>query len=106
MRKPLQQGDVIINPVEEIPDGAKPVASCARGYILAEGSATGHAHVVKKNAGIEFVENGGKFYLRNARPVTVRHEEHKPVTVPAGTWKIVKVREYDHFSEEARNVAD
>ena len=101
-----QQGDVIIESVTEIPVDAKKVAAKPRGFVLAEGEATGHAHVIDKVADLEFVELGGLFYLKNEKPVTVRHEEHKPVTIPAGTWRIRGVREYDHFAEEARRVID
>lgn len=106
MRECLQQGDVFIQPVESIPNGANPVAATSRGYVLAEGEVTGHAHVIDKVADLEFVEKDGMFYIKNKTPVTVKHEEHKPVTIPAGTWQIRGVREYDHFAEEARRVAD
>lgn len=100
-----QQGDVIMEPAG-IPEGAKAVAARERGFVLAEGEMTGHAHVIDRVADIEFMEKDGLFYIVNKKPVTVRHEEHKPLTLPAGTWRVRGVREYDHFAEEARRVAD
>ena len=102
----LQQGDVLLESVDEIPAGAKTVEPKERGYVLAEGEETGHAHVIDKVADIEFVEKDGMFYIKNKKPVTVTHEEHKPITIPSGIWRVRGVREYDHFSEEARRVQD
>lgn len=102
----LQQGDVLVESVEGFPKEAKPVEPKERGYVLAEGEVTGHAHVIDKVADIEFVEHGGMFYIKNKLPVTVKHEEHNPITIPAGIWRVRGVREYDHFAEEARRVID
>ena len=102
----LQQGDVIIEKCESMPQDAKSVPAKERGYVLAEGEATGHAHVIDKVADIEFVEKDGMFYIKNEKPVTVKHEEHRPITIPAGTWKVRGIREYDHFQEESRRVVD
>ena len=103
--KPIQQGDVFIEPCGEIPSG-RMVDSVGGRFVLAEGEATGHAHVIEDVAGIKFVEKDGKFYLQNKIPATVKHEEHRPITIPPGTWRVKRVREYDHFAEEARAVAD
>ena len=100
-----QQGDVIIEPAN-MPSDAKVVSAKERGFVLAEGEHTGHAHVIDKIADIEFVEKDGLFYIANKKPVTVRHEEHKPIVIPAGTWRVRGVLEYDHFAEEARRVLD
>ena len=102
----LQQGDVLIESVGTIPADAKIVLAKERGFVLAEGEVTGHAHVIDRVADIEFTEKDGMFYIKNKKPVVVRHEEHKPVTIPAGLWKVRGVREYDHFAEESRRVID
>ena len=36
----------------------------------------------------------------------VTHEEHNAITIKKGDYEIGIVQEYDHFAEEARNVAD
>lgn len=102
----LQQGDVLIKKCNVVPDGAKKVYPTQRGYVLAEGEATGHAHRIEEIAGIEFLENDGKFYIVNKKDAVLGHEEHKKITIPAGCWEVSKVREYDHFAEEAREVKD
>ena len=98
-----QQGDVIIKE-SPIPQVAKRVFRKPRGFVLAEGEATGHAHVIEEH--IEMYEKDGTYYLRVERPVTVRHEEHKPIRLDGGTYKVQIVREYDPFEEEVRRVAD
>ena len=105
-RKPIQQGDVWIEPVEFIPEGCTEGPTKGEHFILAEGETTGHAHRIHEVAGVEFKEKDGMFYLQNKEELSVVHEEHGPVTIPPGTWKIRKVREYDHFAEEARPVTD
>jgi hypothetical protein len=45
-------------------------------------------------------------YMDAPNGATMFHEEHQPITVPPGTYVVRIVREYDHFSEEARYVAD
>lgn len=107
-----QQGDVILEAAQSIPSGAVPVKRTARGIVLAEGEHTGHAHVAVLDdpalavVDIELVERGGVTYLRTKGSATVRHEEHKPITVPAGDYVVRRVQEYDHFAEEARDVQD
>ena len=106
MKELFQQGDVLIESVEEIPIDAKAVAAKPRGYVLAEGEHTGHAHVIDKVADIEFVEKDGMFYIKNKKSVSVTHEEHNPITIPPGLWRVRGVREYDHFLEDSRRVQD
>jgi hypothetical protein len=38
--------------------------------------------------------------------ITVTHEEHGPVELPKGIYKVEQVREYDYFSQQARRVYD
>ena len=100
-----QQGDVLLVQVEGIPDGAKALRADVRGLVLAEGEATGHAHVVT-DAGCALMEAGDKVYLSAPDGATTRHEEHGAVTVPPGVYEVRKVREVDPFSEEVRAVRD
>lgn len=100
----IQQGDVRITKAV-IPNGAKAVKRAKRGWVLAEGEHTGHAHVIEKE-NVEMFEKGGVLYLKNDVEATVVHEEHKPVTLPPGTWKIGIVREYDYFKDMTRKVVD
>lgn len=99
-----QQGDVLLFPVNKIPVSAKRENRKERGYVLAEGESTGHAHVIDSE--IEFYRDGDQLYFRAKSEVIVKHEEHNPVTVPAGTYRIGIVQEYDYDAEAAKNVID
>lgn len=104
MNVQVVQGDVFFRRAAGIPKGAKALAKTSRGYIIAEGEATGHAHVVDDD--VELYENDGTLYLRTSKTVEVRHEEHRPVSLQPGIWQAGIVREYDPFLEEVRSVAD
>jgi hypothetical protein len=97
-----QQGDVLIKPVAEVPEDARP---SPKGNVLREGEATGHAHrATADDVTLSIV--GGELFMRAPSGTDIVHEEHKVVSVPPGTYRIEGVREYDHFAEEARFVAD
>ena len=97
----IQQGDVLIKQIDFIPKGKK-----LNHLILAKGEATGHAHVITKGDA-EIIELNDQWYLKVlSDEAIVTHEEHKAVKVPMGEYRIDIVREYDHFEEEARRVAD
>ena len=96
----FQQGDVLFHSVDEIPANGK-----KHDMVLAEGEATGHYHkVTSDNANV--VEIDGTLFVDCDGEITIEHDEHKAITLPAGKWKVSQVREYDHLKEEARVVAD
>ena len=98
-----QQGDVLMVPCR-IPEEAVPQPEQGR-LVLAEGEATGHAHAVQGDA--ELLELGGRLLLRVlSGDNRVVHEEHGTITLPPGEYEVRRVQEYDHFAEEAREVAD
>ena len=97
----IVQGDVFLTPCA-VPKGAKKKEGC----ILAEGEMTGHMHAVVEEDCAQLYEKDGVLYLSASKNVTVKHDEHKPVSVPAGEWKVGIVQEYDEFEQAARNVRD
>ena len=98
----FQQGDVTIQPAV-IPSGARRDA----GRVLAHGEVTGHAHRLTGASDGLLVEIDGQLYLRVGEGgATITHEEHKPVEIPAGDYRVGRVQEYDHLAEEARQVRD
>ncbi len=100
----IVQGDVFFTKARELPEGVKPVSRNAKGYIIAEGEATGHTHVIE--AEIELYEKDGVLFIKTAKEAEVRHEEHLPVILSPGIWKVGIIREYDPFLEETRIVRD
>lgn len=99
----IQQGDVLIHQITTIPAGTQKDA----GRVLAHGEVTGHAHRLTEASDGLLIEIDGQLYLRVGEGgATITHEEHKPVELPQGDYRIGRVQEYDHFAEEAREVRD
>lgn len=95
-----QQGDVILRRVNNV-QGKK-----LNHLVLAEGEHTGHKHqIIKGDA--ELYDHEGTLFLRVlSDTATLAHEEHAHQVLEKGDYQIGIVREYDHFSEESKNVAD
>jgi hypothetical protein len=100
----LRQGDVLLVPVVSIPDedGAVVSARTARRHVLAEGEATGHAHVLV-GQGVRLAEwerrrrwaaPERRRYLVVEGSASLVHEEHLPLVVPAGVYEVRRQREY------------
>lgn len=98
-----RQGDVFIERVRARPKAAKPVARDRGRVVLAYGEVTGHAHAILEPEALLF-DAGGELYLQADGTVTLRHEEHAPITLEKGTYRVTRQREYS--PEEIRNVAD
>ena len=96
-----RQGDVFIAPVRSIPKGAKP----RPGGVLVEGELTGHSHRVADLRTAAVLESGGGLFLRVlADTATVVHQEHGPITLPRGAYRVWGQREYS--PEAIRRVLD
>lgn len=89
----FRQGDVLLVAVEAIPTGATPERRTGR-IVLAEGEATGHAHAIAEPDARAFTHDGQR-YLLTRSVAKLLHEEHAPIEVPAGSWRIVIQREYE-----------
>lgn len=74
---------------------------------LALGEATGHCHVLfGEDIDLREEPKTKEKYLKLVKPATLKHQEHNPVILPPGTYRIGIQKEYDHFEQESRNVAD
>ena len=102
----IQQGDVLIKKVEMDLEGYEKVGRKEGRLILAEGEATGHMHAIDDNDAYLYISKAGELYLLVEEEVTLKHEEHDSQSISKGIWKIDRVKEYDHFEEEARIVMD
>jgi hypothetical protein len=90
----VRQGDVLLVPIDaEAAVGARPLARVGGRVVLAEGEATGHAHAIR-GAGATLLGAGPDRFLHVAAPVTIDHEEHAPIAVGPGTYRVVIQREY------------
>lgn len=98
----VRQGDVLLVEVEE-PEGLEQITVGGDRIVLAEGEATGHAHVVS-SADAVMLARGAERFLRVVRPTMLRHDEHREISLPARTFRVIRQREYS--PERIRNVAD
>lgn len=101
----FRQGDVLIMRVDEVPEGARRVPREGGRIVLAHGEATGHAHaVLERDAKLFEVDDTDERFLEIFQAADVLHEEHDPVRLEPGSYKVVRQREYS--PAEIRYVAD
>jgi len=92
-----RQGDLLIVPVEKIPDDARK----ADDTVLAFGEQTGHTH---RLVGGEVMLTKDQVYFTVAIPTPLEHDEHATLVIPPGDWKVVQQREY--YGERERPAYD
>jgi hypothetical protein len=106
MEKIYQQGDVLLKQRKRFPANAKKLKPKARGWVVAEGEATGHAHVLDV-PDVEMREDAnGIIWVKVNAPSEIRHEEHDAQVIAPGVYEVGIVREVDPFTEEIREVMD
>jgi hypothetical protein len=101
----IQHGDVLIWRITKMPEGCKAVPRHNGLLVVAKGEATGHHHVIAEKGAVLY-ELRGELYLEVTEPVTITHEEHKPLSIPEGIYQIGRVKEYDYFRQMQRKVID
>lgn len=99
-----QQGDVLLRKLESMPEGESKVVSRKR-LVVAEGEQTGHSHVIEEDDA-QLIQIGERLLLKLEKAATIRHEEHKPITLSPGIWEVGRVKEFDYFSRMERQVID
>lgn len=122
METTFRQGDVLIMQVSDDTDVSGEIVERDKGeVILAYGERSGHHHHILEpevvmtrvaappTSGMRMFGElpamaGDGVYLTSTVPFTVRHEEHAPVELPAGKFKVIRQREYE--PQSVRFVAD
>lgn len=102
MNQYYQQGDCLIKRINNIPKEAVKQKTS----VLVEGEHTGHAHRIGNAKTAVLFVVGMAVYLRAFKDTPIEHEEHNTIILPPGDYQIDRVKEYDHFEEEAGYVAD
>ena len=86
-----RQGDIFIAKATEIPRGAEPRPGC----VLAEGEVTGHSHRVDERGAARLYAHSASLFLEVlADRARVVHDEHGPITLPRGIYRVWRQREY------------
>ncbi|GAA0963664.1 hypothetical protein [Actinocorallia libanotica] len=97
----FRQGDILIQPVadEAVPDTARGLPAAPRDgrgrMVLALGEATGHTHAVQAPGALH--RSGHPFvpdYLHLPSGGRLVHEEHAPIALPTGWYRVIRQREY------------
>ena len=86
-----RHGDLLIAAVPSVPERARrrPTA------VLAHGELTGHSHRVAETETAELWECEGVLYVRVvAEEARVVHQEHAPIRLPRGSYRVWQQREY------------
>ena len=85
-----RHGDVLVAAVNSIPAAARKRPN----GVLAHGELTGHSHRIERLSDAEVLEHKGQLYLRVLASARIVHDEHKPITLPQGIYRVWQQREY------------
>ena len=108
--KLYRQGDVLFTEISALPKGTRKKRNDAT---VAYGEVTGHSHALaaEDRQAAEVLEIGDGLFvhvsnygLRIEGGATFVHEEHAPITLPAGDYSVTIQREYT--PEAIRSVQD
>mgnify|MGYP001562053815 CR=1 FL=1 len=105
----LQQGDCLLYKLDNIDIAqATKLKRNNCGIVLAEGEATGHTHTIDVDEDeAELIQLGEKMLLNvKVDSVTLKHQEHKPITIDKGIWEFGQVVEKDWLNDMVRKVVD
>ncbi len=109
----VRQGDVLLIPVVERPDRGERACEEGSRFVLAEGEATGHAHVVLGRGQLYAprLDRGTEgSFLAVEEPASLVHDEHDAIGLAPGAYEVRRQREYTppapRRSESFRWVAD
>jgi len=102
IKNQFRQGDVLVERTQSIPANAAKQPAMER-VILAHGEVTGHAHAIEGTA-TSWLSGGQAVAVRVNRPTKIVHQEHAPVPLRRGMYRVIRQREY--APESIRNVAD
>lgn len=102
-----QQGDVVMQKIDSIPEGERSQDELTKAKTLALGEATGHSHTFDDvDNSVEVFKIMNVIYMRLAKETKLKHQEHNPISIPPGNYKVGIVRETDHLAGITRRVAD
>lgn len=105
-----RQGDVFLERVADIPADVWAVCKIVprddKRVVLAYGEVTGHAHAISDERAelYESLKDGSRWLIirkvetwqteEGTTAVELRHEEHAPIMLEPGVYKVVRQREY------------
>lgn len=104
--KIYRQGDVLIEQIAALPAAVQERKPSKGRIILALGEATGHHHALEERDAADWWKTEGteEQFLDVKTATEVTHQEHAPIVLPPGSYRVHRQREYT--PEAIRNVAD
>jgi hypothetical protein len=93
-----RQGDVLFTRVETLPEGL----TSRQSNVIVEGEVTGHSHRLVNGRILQDAQ--GYFFLEVLKATQVIHQEHNPIALEPGFYKVTRQREYS--PEAIRMVLD
>lgn len=104
MNKIYRHGDLILRLVDKT-EGKKIKHNGS--FVLAEGEASNHKHLLTAPQMIVRQTEDGKYYLDMVKEGALSHEEHKTLIIPPGTYEVSREQETDWFANGVtRKVVD
>ena len=101
MGNQYRHGDVLIEKATSLPNVREKLPHT----ILAHGEVTGHCHRIKESDEADLYTSSDGLYLHvRGESVSVVHEEHTPITLTSGYYRVWRQREYS--PQEIRTVRD
>ena len=94
-----RQGDILFVKIDVLPES---LAAKDDG-VIALGEQTGHKHLLVDGSLLTDKQNN-MFITVTSELATIKHEEHRAITLPKGLYRVIKQREYD--PEGWRDVKD
>ena len=93
-------GDILIKRTYKIPEDAKSFKN-RRGFVLAEGEATSHAHVIEDS--IEMYEKDGILFIQKSISLLLCDTRNTRLfALESGIYKVGRAREYRSILEEVK----
>lgn len=86
-----RHGDVLVRRIASLPAGIQKQA----GTTLAYGEVTGHSHRLQQPDAVQLWVRGNELFLEvKAASATLVHEEHRPIELSRGFYRVWRQREY------------
>lgn len=86
-----RHGDLLIENTPTIPECTRLLSH----LVLAEGELTGHEHRIAEKDSAELHQANGDLFLRvKEERATLIHQEHGPIALPRGVYRVWRQREY------------
>ena len=102
----FRQGDVLLLQEATRPPRLVQRMAATADLILAYGERTGHSHRVSAQDSTLCESEGdesGQAWLEVLRETNLRHEEHSPIVLPVGVYRVILQRRYDPSSDLPAN---